>query len=293
MSTLTITIALILITLAATMVSLFWRGTLRQKLLLLVLAVCSSAGAIYETYEMERRDEAVIRLLIRDSVPDGFEDALLQAANQIAIQEKYSKAILREIASEWNADNFGYVIGFIEPSAERPLTGYEENSIRTGYEHAFVYVSNLVTQELKLTFVKDGDLKEVLEERTLWVWENVDMTDKRFLQSMQGIAYLAYSAATNLRYSHEFQRHPEKFWIDLDINEMKNITVLAIMRDAEEGRKDKGWRKFQLNVMSWSDVEKLVGKDAITRGGIIFYRLFEKLFADWTDSEYLPVVLGR
>ena len=141
-----------------------------------------------------------------------------------------------------------------------------------------------------LTFLEGGDLKKALEERTLWVWENADMTDERFLQSMQGIAYLAYSTATSPQNSREFQRHPEKFWIDLDINDNKGITVLLRMRDpAEASRRGRVY----LGHMSRSALDDLVGIDALTRGGRIFYRLFKKMFSDWADPEHLPVVEGR
>ena len=271
MSTLNITIGLILITLASTTVSVFWKGTLRRKLLLLVLAGCSSIGAIYEAHEMERRAAAISGklqslILTGDSVPYGFEDALLRAANQIAIQENYSQAMLQKTASEWNSEHFGYGIAFYEPSAERPLTGYEEISMRSGYAHAFVYVSKSAIRDLVETFHKGSDLKAVLDEHTLWVWESADITDERFLQSIQGIAYLAYSTATNSQYNREFQSNPEKFWIDLDIEEKERITVSARRRDVDGGLRGS---RYVLDFMPWSDLEELAGKDAITRGGMI------------------------
>ena len=295
MSTLTIMIGLILLTLASTTVSMFWMSVLRGKLLLLMLAVCSSAGAIYAAFEMERRaastSSKLEHMIVQgNSVPNGFEDALLLAANQIAAQENYSQATLQETASKWNSEQFGYVVAFSGPSIDRPLTGYEELSILTGYAHAFAYVSKLSAGKLMLTFLEGGDLKKALEERTLWVWENADMTDDRFLQSMQGIAYLAYSAATSSQNSHEFQRHPKKFWIDLDINGNEGIEVLLRMRDPADA--SHGGR-VHLGYMSRSALDDLIGIDALTRGGRIFYRLFEKMFSDWADPEHLPVVEGR
>ena len=149
MSTLTITIGLILITLASTTVSMFWMSVLRGKLLLLMLAVCSSAGAIYTACEMERRAASISSKLEHmivqgNSVPNGFEDALLLAANQIAAQENYFQATLQMTASKWNFEHFGYGVAFSEPSTERPRTGYEELSMRTGYVHAFAYVSKFI-----------------------------------------------------------------------------------------------------------------------------------------------------
>lgn len=296
MSPLIITIGLILITLASTIVSIFWMSVLRGRLMLLVLAVCSSAGAIYTAYEMERRANSISNkldaILQGNSVQNGFEDTLLQAANQIAAQENYSKATLQKTALEWNSEYFGYGVAFSEPSIERPLTGHEELSMRTGYAHTFAYVSKLSAGKLILTFLEGGDLKRALGECILWVWENRDMTDERFLQSLQGIAYLAYSAATgsSSQHSHEFQRQPEDFWIDLDIDDERGVTLLLRARDPSN---TIHLERIHLDNIPLSGLDELVGVDALTRGGKIFYRLYEKMLFEWADPDYLPVVLGR
>lgn len=272
-------------------------NALRGKRLLLLLAVCSSAGAIYTACEMERRAASISSklehmILQGNSVPNGFEDALHRVAKQIAAQENYSQATLQKTALEWNSEHFGYVVAFFEPSTEMPLNGHEELSILTGYAHAFAYISKLSAGTLMLTFLEGGGLKKALEESILWVWENGDVTDKRFLQSLQGIAYLAYCAATDssLQYIHEFQRHPEKFWIDLDISDNEGITIRLRMRDpAEASRRGRVY----LGYMSRPVLNDLVGIEALTRGGKIFYSLFKSMRSDWANPEYLPVVEGR
>lgn len=265
--------------------------------MLLMLAVCSGSGAIYQACELERRANSLsgkLEHLIRqgDSVPNGFEEALSKVANQIAVQENYSQAILQRITPEWKSKHFGYNVSFVGPSSKRPLTGYEELSMVTGYAHAFAYVSKPSVGKLILTFLEGGDLKKVLEELTLWVWEDMDMKDERFLQSLQGIAYLAYSAATGSspQHSHEFQRQPEKFWVDLNINDERGITVLLKVREPSNVIR---WNTIDLNYMPLTDLDELVGIDALTRGGRIFYSLYEKNLFDWANPDYMLMMPGR
>lgn len=290
MSTLYIPIGLILIALASTTVSVFWKSTLWGKWLLLMLAVCSSAGAIYTVLEMERDAGSISGQVEHstrtgDSLPSGFEEALEEAANQLAVQENYSYATLHTTAPDWNSEYFGYVIMFYETSTERPRTRYEYLSERSGYGHTFVFVSKPSVGDLMITFIENGDVKRALEEHTLWVWENRDVTDKRFLQSVEGIAYFAYSAAATARRkaSYEFQRQPDRFWINLDIGYDKDITVLLQSRDPDE---EMYRRRLILDWIPPSDLDDLVGIDAFTRGGIVFYRLYEKLTSNWADPNY-------
>lgn len=263
--------------------------------MLLMLAVCSGSGAIYHAYEMERRANSLSGklehlILQGDAVPNGFEEALSKVANQIAVQENYSQAILQRITPEWKSMHFGYGIAFVGPSNKRPLTGYEELSMRTGYAHAFTYISKPSVGKLILTFLEGGDLKEVLEELTLWVWGDMDMKDEWFLQSMQGIAYMAYSTATSPQHNYEFQKQPEKFWVDLYIDDKREVTILLRVRDSSNAVRSS---PIHLDYMSLSDLEELVGIDALTRGGKVFYRLYKRLLFDWANPGYLPVVLGR
>ena len=294
MSALGITVSLILITLASAVVSVLWEGKSWRKRLLLVLAVCSSAGAIYQAHEMERRAAAVsgaleALVLDLDSVPFGFEDALLETANRISIEERYSRAILWTTDARWGSEHFGYGILFLTPSDGRPRTGYEELAMLTGHAHAFLYVPMSTVRDLALAFVRGSDLKQMLEDRVMWVWETADVTDERFVESVRGLAYLAYSAATNRQYTRDFQAHPERFWVELLIDEGEDITVLAVGRDHRVASAGG----VVLGYVSWSVVEEWVGQDAITRGGMAFYNLFDQILTDWADPEYLPVVLRR
>ena len=254
MNTLTITIALILVTLASTIVSVLRRGTATGKLVLVVLAVCSSGGAIYLAHETDRRAQSSTRaqeLLMfgADSAPIGFEDALGAAVQQIAVQEGYGEAHLHETHWHWRSDHFGYVVAFSLPSDTRPPTGYDELALMTGLAHAFAYLPKSSVLELVSKFIKDSDLKQPVEDHIFWTWEEVDMTDERFLQSMRGIAYMAYMSLTSTQRIHDVQRRPEEFWIDLDIDDDKSVTVLATHRD-HVGQYGTGG--YVLSFMPWA-----------------------------------------
>ena len=223
-----------------------------------------------------------------DSLPSGFREEFSRVAAEIATGVGYSRVSITEYGQGWSSKRFGYVIGFMEPGATRPLTGYEELQGLTGYEHGFVYVPKKLLSKMASEFIQGRSIWSLLKGEVTWAWEESDILTERAMESMEGVISQAFGAAagpTNQEY--DFQRQPQRYQIHLKKTRKGNVSVTAT------GDHEGGFRSLLLGFIDREHLDKLVRLDSIARGGKIFYYVFELLLDDWNDPSYLPIIVGR
>ena len=230
-------------------------------------------------------------VIISSRIPPGFEAALDEAAQSIAVRQGYSIVSIWSRGKDWESLDFGYIIAFIEPTGTVHTTGYEDFQQRTGYPHSYAYVSRSLLYELVPEYAKGNDIQEILEREILWIWDRVDTEDGRVLESMVGLISSAYHlAASASDWNHEFQQYPERYKVELVVN--YNGDIVVTVRDISPNSKDP-FSAVQLFYADQDFLTQLTSISGISRGGKIFYHTYKTLLENWNRPDYLPIVSGR
>ena len=300
MEPLNITIILIFIALAMTTVGLLGNRTLPTKLLIFSLALLSSSGVIYQTFRDELRYTNAFSMLEQlviasSSLPPGFEERLEMAAEFIATQEGYSSSTLRP-REKWQSENFGYLIGFFNPPDNKPRIGYEENDI--GFEHGFVYVSKSSAYKLVIEFSKGNNIESVLKNEAFWKWEKIDLSDNRFLLSVNAIVTMAYRVAVeghsymvSKNPKYDFQQNPQKYRAEVRFQDGDKYIEVILTSDNCNLRPNNC--RCAVAKANQDFLRQLVNVDPITRGGRIFYYFYNLFLKEWDSNNFRLVCYMR
>ena len=282
---LSITIFLILITLASIAVNTFWDSSRRTKRLIFSLALASSCGSIYQAYKDNDNYKSLHNLLATmivsdSSLPSGFEQHLEKAAISIANQEGYETARLwKNNKSDRVSGNSGYIIGFYHPTNTKSHIECEEILQWSGLGCGYVYVEKMSLEKLIIEFSKGNDIETILKNEVLWIWNEKDLSDERFLQSINGIGRSAYITATFApttisNQKNDFQEFPEKYQTDIQFNDDKHIVIVIKNGDC----------KYEFISTDDGFLNRLVNIDAIARGGIIYAHILDFLAEEFNDN---------
>lgn len=290
-----VTIGLILAALASTTISLFWANNRNSRLLLFSLAVAASLGAILQAYDDDVRLRHVTRTLEETSarvqhlvisnatLPVGFHDKLAAAVASVAEREGYGWSRVWTPDQEWAAGDFGYLLGFDDPSETDSHPEYLDFLYKTGYEHGFVYIPKDLVIDLVLETLKGEDITNLLHGRAFWKWRDVTDLNPTFRQSVTGIIKKMYLVATAaLPPSLKFLENPETIQARFDEDGSIDVVVKVPEEDC-------------LFIFAFTDkdfLRRLVDVNAILRGGRIAAHFLEKLMTDFADEKRLLICEG-
>lgn len=288
---LSITIFFILITLVSTTVNSFWDSSRRTKRLIFFLALASSCGSIYQAYKdndnYQNLHNLLATMVVSDSsLPSRFEESLEEAAISIAKQKGYETArLLRRNRSDQRSENSDFIISFYYYPTDIDTKSHikcEEILHRIGLGCGYIHVTKMFLEKLVIEFSKGKNVETILKSEVLWIWDEIDLSDERFLQSINGIGRSAYiTAATIVETKYNFQESPEKYQTEIRFDDDKHVVVAVKNGDCE----------YEFTSTGDGFLDRLVNIDAITRGGIIYAHILNFLIEEFSTDD-TPICLG-
>ena len=208
------------------------------------------------------------------NVPIEFHRAIAQATSLIARQEGFEDARLREPLSDWQSRDFGYLIGFYNPTNASPSTGYDEFRALTGYEHRLVYLPRDTVSDMMLEFARGSDLSPLLQTLMHSKWDEFDLTDEDIFQTMTGILRASYQDAVLSNRRIYLPDDSLRFRVEFYIDDESLYTVSVHERDCNY--------RFQFPDKDY--LKKMIDVYAIMRDTRIYYSSFELFSESWSEG---------
>ena len=280
---------LILVTLASTVVATFWHARHWARILILALAIATSAASILHRQQAEVESKAVLSILenlvVSIAEPPEFESAFELAAKSVAENEGYPEVFVRKSGFVRDSDDQGYMLGFYDPSGHSHWTGFPE---------IYVYVPLAALRTAIQEFAKGRDIAPVLKEQAFWIWDGVVGGDNSpFVESLERISREAYLLAKMFLPEETKQRlkDVEPFHeIESDFNILDgSISLFAVHPDPPSLESD---HQVWLTRLEKGFLDKLVGLGAIDRGRGIFRHVHDALVEGW-ENDSIIIMRGR
>ncbi len=302
MEAINLTIILIVSALILTAITIFLKQGHWVKYVLFFLALVSSLGAVHEAYEDKRefdrtmsRLEATLGLLKQSSsmlehlvitgtaLPIGFEKALVSAAEKIGEEEGYGWSRVFKPIGDSQSEDFAYLIFFGDPKTTKLGSEYTDYLAYRGFGQGIVFVSKSTIHKLALATLKGHEITELLRNNAFWVWNEINFSDPRFQESANGIMKHVYGIAmARVSPERKHLKEPEDIHVRFRLQFRERLDVAAMA----------GGCAYVLANAKPDDLKRLVGVDAIVRGGRLASYLLEQI-EDHVSDSLQPLVCER